>query len=262
MATSSQSQVARRINGERLVVLGWPCAILMQVAHPLIAAGVVEHSGFRSSTLAPVQRLHATVRAMLGLTFGTPGEQAAVVAHIRGIHDRVHGSLRGAVGPFPPGTPYTAHDPALLLWVHATLIDTSVRLFEAAVGPLTPSGRDQYCEESAPVAVALGARADAVPTTWQAMRRYVDDMIASEVLAIGPDARAVSAALLGSPVVRLTGPLAWAHRQLTLGLLPARLRQSYRFSWEPLDERRFSQLLSSLRRLRPWTPDVAARWRR
>ncbi len=256
------ASVARRINGERLVVLGWPRAILMQVAHPLIAAGVAEHSGFRSTALAPVQRLHATVTAMLGLTFGTRAEQDRVVAHIRGIHDRVHGTLREHVGPCRAGTPYSAHDPALLLWVHATLIDTSVLLFEAAVGPLTTAQRHQYCAESAPVAIALGAAPGSVPRTWDDMQEYVANTLASGALAVGSDARTIAHALLASPIVRLSGPFAWAHRQLTLGLLPASLREAYGFSWGPNDQRRLGALLATSRRVRRWTPDLAARWRR
>ena len=62
--------MARRINGERVVVLGWTRAILLQIAHPLIAAGVHEHSRFRESPWAAAERLHSTIRAMLALTFG------------------------------------------------------------------------------------------------------------------------------------------------------------------------------------------------
>src|SRR6476660_3587489 len=78
--------ITNRINGERVVLLGWPRAILMQVAHPLIAAGVLDHSTFRESAVAPIRRLHATVQAMLGLTVGDPAERAEVIAAICSIH--------------------------------------------------------------------------------------------------------------------------------------------------------------------------------
>jgi uncharacterized protein (DUF2236 family) len=119
-----QLQVARRINGERLVVLGWSRAILLQLAHPLIAAGVFDHSGFRSSPLAAIQRLHHTTQAMLAISFGDDRRRGAAIEGIRRIHTRVNGTLPDTVGPFPAGTPYSAEDPALLLWVHATLIES------------------------------------------------------------------------------------------------------------------------------------------
>src|SRR4051812_36266816 len=165
--------ITDRINGERVVLLGWPCAILMQVAHPLIAAGVVDHSTFRESTVAPIRRLHSTVKAMLGLTFGDPAERAAVIAAIRSIHTRVNGTLRTDVGRYAAGTRYSAEDPALLLWVHATLVDTTVRLFELTAGKLAEQERDEYCRDSAGVAVDLGADTKAVPRDWSAMQAYV-----------------------------------------------------------------------------------------
>ena len=146
------------IAGERLALLAWPRAILLQLAHPLVAAGVAQHSGFRSSPFAPFARLHATVGAMRQLTFGTDDEAAAVVRRILGVHDRVNGTLRERTGPHESGQRYSAHDPALLLWVHATLLDSHVRILEEILRPFTTQELDSYCREAAPFAVMLGAR--------------------------------------------------------------------------------------------------------
>ena len=121
-AEAARLQLAFRVNGERLVILGWTRAILLQVGHPLIAAGVFEHSGFRTSPLAAMQRLHHTTQAMLAITFGDEHQHRAAIEGIRRIHTRVNGRLREAVGPFPAGSAFSAEDPALLLWVHASLI--------------------------------------------------------------------------------------------------------------------------------------------
>src|SRR3954469_6146298 len=107
--------ITDRVNGERVVLLGWPCAILMQVSHPLIAAGVLDHSTFRDSAVEPIRRLHGTVQAMLGLSFGNAAERAEVIETIRSIHTRVNGALRTGVGRYAAGTRYSAEDPALLL---------------------------------------------------------------------------------------------------------------------------------------------------
>jgi uncharacterized protein (DUF2236 family) len=65
------SAITHRINAERLLLLAWTRAILLQLAHPLIAAAVTDHSTFRGSTGAALSRLHHTVHAMLAISFGT-----------------------------------------------------------------------------------------------------------------------------------------------------------------------------------------------
>src|SRR5690606_11371838 len=109
------------INAERLMLLAWARAILLQLAHPLIAAGVYEHSAFRSGPLTAAGRLYHTVKAMLALTFGDAAAQRTTIDNILSIHRRVRGTIPEAAGRFPAGTPYSAEDPDLVLWVHATL---------------------------------------------------------------------------------------------------------------------------------------------
>lgn len=255
------TRLSRRINGERLILLGWSRAILMQMAHPLIAAGVIEHSSFRASPAAAVRRLRATVRAMLRLLFGDDETHARTVQAILAIHRRVRGTLTHAVGPFPAGTPYSAEDPALVLWVHATLIESTVLAFEAIVRPLSPDERDVYCDESATVARELGARPDDIPRTWADLSRYMDGVHASDVLTVGDDAREIARALLSGPLARYTGPVAWANRLLTTNWLPPRLRDAYALSWDHVQERRAARLLGLCRRVRRSLPGIVARWR-
>jgi uncharacterized protein (DUF2236 family) len=252
--------VAHRINGERLVLLGWSRAILLQMAHPLIAAGVVDHSSFRASPLTAARRLKETIRAMLGLTFGDDDAHARVVGRILAIHRRVNGRLRERVGSFPEGTPYSAEDPELVLWVHATVIESTVLAYEALVGPLSATDRDTYCDEAAPVAVELGARADEVPRTWDALLRHLGSVSSSGVLAVGADARVVAGALLYGTLSPVTKPLAWGNRLITVGWLPPPIRAAYGLAWDPADERWLARVLGAIRRLRRITPAFAARW--
>lgn len=252
--------VTDRINGERLVVLGWPRAILMQLAHPLVAAGVCHHSGVRANAAAPIYRLHATVTAMLGIAFGTAEERRAVLAHIRAIHTRVNGSLGETVGPFPCGTRYSAEDPDLLLWVHATLMDTSLLYYEQLVGRLTDAERDEYCREGARVAVELGARESAVPADWRGMSTYVQHMLQSSSLTVGTDAKVVANTLMAGGAMRVVWPVSSVVRRLTIGTLPGGLRAQYGFAWGDTDEARLPSLMNRTRQLRRWAPDIAARW--
>ena len=242
--------VSRRINAERLVILGWVRAILLQLAHPLIAAGVAEHSTFRDSTSAAIGRLHQTVGAMLALTFGDEAARETALEAIRSIHRRVHGTLPAACGPFPAGTPYSAEDPALLLWVHATLIDSIVRVYDRLVMPLTDADRDVYCAEAAGVAVALGADSGNVPRSWRALQTYLDAQYASGAIEPGTQARELAAALLITPVLRLAGA----------GLLSDHLRRKYGFTWSPRRERAFRAALAALRMARRMTPRRVAWW--
>ena len=96
--------VSQRVNAERVMLLAWPRAILLQVAHPLVAAGVADHSSFADGGFAAVHRLWQTVQAMLALTFGDRVEQQEAIDGILAIHRRVNGTLSETVGPFPSGT--------------------------------------------------------------------------------------------------------------------------------------------------------------
>jgi uncharacterized protein (DUF2236 family) len=248
------------IAGERLAVLAWPRAILLQLAHPLVAAGVARHSGFRASTLAPFTRLHATIGAMRELVFGSDDAAAATVRRIMGVHDRVNGTLAQGAGPHAAGARYSAHDPALLLWVHATLLDSHVRLLEPILRPFTPEERDRYCLEAGPFAVMLGASAADVPRTWQQVQDYMAAEIASGRVTIGADARAVAPAILRPPLGRLIWPLRPAGELLTVGSLPPAIRESYGFAWNDARQRRYERAIATLRALRASAPDLLARW--
>jgi uncharacterized protein (DUF2236 family) len=257
------SDVSRRINAERLLLVAWFRAILLQFAHPLIASGIAGHSTFRGSGTAALARLHQTVDAMLALTFGTDAERDAAVDAIRAIHRRVHGTLAEACGPFAAGTRYSAEDPALLTWVHATLIESIVLVYERLIAPLTMAERDRYCEDAADLAVVLGASDRDVPRSWSAIRAYIESRYASGEIVVGPQASMLAAALLSpvrQPVVRhiVTRTLSL----LAAGLLPYHVRRQYRLSWSRHRARRFMRLTTALRVIRCVLPPRVTHWKR
>jgi len=252
--------VAQRWNAERLVLLAWTRAILLQLAHPLIAAGVYEHSSFRATPWAAASRLHSTVRSMLALSFGSDVAREQALQGIRTIHTRVHGRLSEPVGAFPAGTPYSAEDPSLVLWVHLTLIESIPLAYSLFVGPVTDRERDAYCAESAWVATALGARPADVPITWEHASAQLSQMYASGTLCVGPQARTLAAAVLAPGFGRLVPPLASWNRVVTEGLLPPSIREQYGLPWDATEERRFERVVGRVRRLRRALPDVVALW--
>jgi len=254
--------ISHRINAERIVLLGWGRAILLQLSHPLIAAGVYEHSGFRSTTWAAVTRLYHTVHAMLALTFGSEAEREKTLDGIRQIHQRVHGELKTATRRFPEGTPYSAEDPDLVLWVHATLLESVPMAYERFVGPLTIAERDAYCDEAAPLAIALKARSEEVPRTWAEARAYLDRMYGSGTLEVTEQAQTLSRAVLSPPAAAawVARPATWTNRIVTLGLLPPQIRRQYRFDWTRVNQRTFNALVPALRSMRRVMPRAVTEW--
>ena len=253
--------VSVRVNGERLIVLGWSRAILMQFAHPLIAAGVHGHSGFRASPIAAVRRLRHTIGAMLALTFGDAQRRAQAIDGILTIHRRVNGTLPEAVGRYPAGTHYSAEDPELVRWVHLTLLESVLEVYGRFVAPLTPQECDEYCREALWVPIALGAREDDLPRSWADVMTALDAEYRSGRIVVSPVARTLSRALLYPRGSALVGPTMWANRVLTIGLLPPHLREGYGFTWSPGRERALALLTGALRFMRRMVPGTVALWR-
>jgi uncharacterized protein (DUF2236 family) len=221
---------------------------------------VAAHSEFRDSRLAPYSRLHATVSAMRALAFGTDQQAEAALAGILRIHDRVHGALETQVGRHAAGARYSAHDPALLLWVHATLIDSGARLHDQVVRPLSSAERDEYCRDSAAITVALGAVAEDVPRDWASLQRYIEQEIASGRVAVGEQARALGRDVLRPPLGWTMWPLQRAAELVTIGSLPDAIRDQYGFDWSAARSRRRDRTIAALRRARSVTPGALARW--
>jgi uncharacterized protein (DUF2236 family) len=197
---------------------------------------------------------------MLALTFGDDDRQARALAGIRAIHRRVNGRLRETVGPFAKDTPYSAEDPALLLWVHATLLESVPMAYQAVIGPLTPADLDAYCDEAAPIAIALGARPEDVPRTRAALVAYLDRMHASGALTVGTDARMLAKEVVSSRLAALAWPLGWTNRQVTIGWLPPSIRAQYGFAWDARHARRCRRALRVLRGVRRILPRRIAQW--
>jgi uncharacterized protein (DUF2236 family) len=255
-----QPGVSWRVNAERLALLGWSRAILLQLAHPLVAAGVHDHSSFRAGLVSTAARLHHTIRAMLALTFGTAAQRDAALAGICAIHRRVHGTLHERVGCFPAGTPYSAEDPQLLIWVHATLLESVLTVHDRLVTPLSIDERDTYCREASPIVRALGVRETNPPLTWGELKTYLDQMYSSGAIAVGTAARGLADAVLHPPFSALIWPASYVNRLFTVGLLPVLIREQYGFSWNAANEHALRRWTIALRGMRRMTPDLVAQW--
>jgi len=260
MTRSGPGSLSWTINREIIVIAGWGRAILLQLAHPLVAAGIDAHSSFRGSLTSSVRRLWSTIGAMLSLTFGDDEEAIAVAARINVIHDRVSGHLDAPAGVFPAGERYSAHQAELLRWVHATLLDSIPRTYELLIGPLTLAQRDRYCMEAAVMEPLLDIPAGLLPRNTTDLDTYMADILGSGRIAITPRGRALAHAVLFPPRWRLLWPAFRPAQLITIGLLPVAVRDAYGFEWTAREARALSRWTTALKWLRRMTPAFFREW--
>jgi uncharacterized protein (DUF2236 family) len=225
--------ISWKINRSWFVLAGWGPAILLQLAHPLVAAGVGQHSQFRGSLRNGLRRFWATVTAMRAITFGTDDEMVDAVARIAAVHDRVRGQLSSAVGVHQAGARYSAHDADLQRWVHTTLLYAIPSTYARVVGPLTDDDRDRYCAEATIMEPLMGLPDGSLPRTWSDVQQSVAAMVDGPTLAISDESRALAHAVLYPPHWWLLFPLFRPVQLLTIALLPPPLREKYGLPWTP-----------------------------
>lgn len=246
--------IARRVDRELFVLLGGTAALLMQVAHPLVAAGVERHSEFSRD---PIGRLRRTLNTTLAVVFAEPAEARAALRRI----DRRHGPVRGTAAD---GRGYDARDPGLLLWVQTTLVLTSLRLYEAVAGPLPARERDAYWAETKPVAELLGIPLDRQPATLADLEAYERAMLAGEVR---PDETSMRVARrVRRPFGWIPEAFHWPSDALAAALVPAPLRASLGLRYRWRERIFFAVVIATVRLMRIALPDAitvvpqARRW--
>ena len=238
------TSVSWRINREALILAGGSCALLMQLAHPAVAAGVADHSDFRSDPLA---RLRRTLRATYAVVFGSTRRAERSIGRMNAIHAAVRGTVPET------GAAYRALDPSLLLWVHATLVDTALRVYERFVAPLSAVEAQAYHAEARLIAVRLGVPHETMPATLDELRAEMDRLIRSGEVAVTPTARALAQAVLYP--TRFPPRPAWDLAHLvSLSVLRPEIRRGYGISWPAGRERGVEILASASRRLLPLVP--------
>lgn len=232
-----------RIDRELVVLAGGSCALLMQAAHPVVAAGVVDHSTYATD---PFGRLFRTLGSSFDVVFGSRSTADAAIARVNGIHRAVRGTL-------PDGRPYRASDPQALLWVHATLVDTALRVYGRFVGPLSTADEQAYHEECGRVAQLLGVPERVLPATIGELRAWMAERIADGSVRVTPDARRIARTVLRP--IRAVPPIAWrAMHLVSLSTLPSELRRQYGIGWSAARERGVERIASLSRRSLPLLP--------
>lgn len=209
---------------EAMLLLGaGPRALLLQIAHPAVAVGVAEHSDFRAD---PWRRLDGTLRSYLRIVYGSAAAARGEIRRLNAMHRPIRG-----IG-------YDARDPELSLWVHATLIDSTLAANERWLGPLPDGVAEAFYRESLVLGRAFGIPDALLPADLDAFRAYVDGMVApGGPVQVGATARELAGAILHPPLPGVLGtlPVPSALHDWTLwpalGLLPPSVRESYGFRW-------------------------------
>ncbi len=272
---------AWRLNREASLLLGaGPRALLLQIAHPLVAEGVDQHSDFRSD---PWARLSGTLRSYLRIVYGTGPAARAEIRRLNALHGAVTGPVRDPASAARFGATYRARDADLSLWVHATLVDSTLAAVDAWLEPLSADRRSRFYAETIAIGRLFGVPADRLPPDIDAFDAYMAAMLAPDgpvhpsatarelaAVILHPDLAPLAehgaiAARLGrsAPAVasllrRVPGVAVDWLLVPSIGLLPDATRAEYGLAWgrrERMIERYLVTAWGA------WRPLVPPRWR-
>lgn len=238
------------INREVINILAGGRALLLQTAHPYVAHGVDQHS---NTTVDPHGRFKRTYQNIAAVVFGSLDEAASASRRVHALHDTITGKITENVGRYHEGDVYKANVESALLWVHATLWESAVYVYERTIRPLSLAEKDQFYEEGKLFAYMFGISDETLPPDWTHFMEYCERMWASDELAVGRPAKEIAGWALVPPVPALT-PAMWLYKIVTAGLLPPRFREEYGFRWGFMDKAIFKTFMGTVRVAYPLTP--------
>lgn len=245
------SSTAWRIARESVVFLGAGRAALLQLAHPYVAHAIAQHS---ATMRDPIGRFNRTFQALYGMIFGDLDTAIAAARRVRAVHDRIHGPIDEDVGRFPRGHRYHANDASALLWVHATLVETSLLAFEMGLGPLSIDDKSAYYGEVKRMGALFGISSDVMPATWSDFDAYCARTVASDDIAVGQPAREIASFLFSPSSVAMRPAMRW-YRVLTTGMLPPKVREGYGFPFGRAEQALYAASVAAIRRAWPLIPE-------
>lgn len=237
------------VHREMVLLLAGGRALLMQLAHPKVAAGVAAHSRFQED---PLGRLYRTMSRMWSIVFDEESQAREALRQVEMVHKRVRGNVPSDEAAHG-GAAYNAADQELLLWVHATLIDSAMVAYNLFVEPLKPADRSDYYNDSKKLAALFGIQENNIPSSVAAFDNYMTQIVVSGEIVPGPAAKTLAADVLypGPWILRPAGPI---FRLVTAGLLPDKLREGYGLAWNGRREKRLRLAAKAIRSLLPATP--------
>ena len=232
---------------EAMLLLGiGPRALLLQLADPGVAAGVDEHSDFRAD---PWRRLDGTLRSYERIVYGSTSAARGEIRRLNALHREIRGAG------------YSARDPVLALWVHATLIDSTIVGNDAWLGPLPRARAARFYKETVPIARAFGVPDRMIPADIDAFDAYVAERLApGGGVAVSDTARELAHTVLNPPLPGVLARLPLDPRAYgwtlwpAIGLLPASVREDYGLRWGLREQFVARWLLAGWRAWNPLLP--------
>jgi len=236
-----------QIGRESVLLLGGLRALVLQLAHPAVAEGVNQSSTFRND---PMGRARRTFTSTYEVIFGDLNTAIRSGTRTHAIHHRVRGEYPATTTPRFAGQSYRANDPALLMWVWATLVATSLLTYETFLRPLTLTEKAQYYAESHLSAVVSGVPPTMLPPTLTDFYTYYQAMLEGPELLTSTTTGELAKALFKTPYLRFLQ----LDEIVAAGLLPPRFHAVCGLAWEAPQQQRFRQAVAVVRLIQRLTP--------
>ncbi len=243
------SSMTWRMNREAILFLAAGRALLLQLAHPWVAAAVAEHS---KALTDPIARFRRTFKVVFKMVFGTVDQAFAAARSLHRRHESITGVLAETVGPFKAGSVYCANNISALRWVYATLSDSALVAHDLVVGSLDPAERGRLYSESQIFAGMFGIPGNLLPANSIGLNLYMQAMYESDILTVSGAARHVAAQIYSPSRVWLRIPRAYIG--LTAGMLPERLRREFGFDYGDAERCSGERAIALMRRVYPVLP--------
>jgi uncharacterized protein (DUF2236 family) len=238
-----------QIDREAVIFLGAGRALLLQLAHPWVAAAIAQHS----RTFAdPIGRFHRTFELVFTMVFGSLDQALGAARRLHRRHVMIAGLLPEAIGPFDKGSPYRANEVSALRWVHATLVETALMAHDLILPALTVDERERYWAESRLFGALFGLLPADLPVDWASFTAYNEAMVQSDILSVSSAARDVAGQIFSGGSMWLRPPR-W-YRALSLQMLPERLRLGFGFPFDDQERKAADRALAWMRRVYPTLP--------
>lgn len=243
------ASVSWKINRESALFLAATRAALLQLAHPWVAAAIAQHS---KTFHDPVARFHQTFRIMFTMSFGSVDQAFAAARQLHRRHQSIRGTLPENASRFVIAASYEANTIGALLWVYATLIDSSLRAYELVLPSLTQAERERYYAESRQAAGLFGIPSECLPPDWAGFQTYINSTLQSDMIDVTAATRQMAHRLQDGAGLAMKPPF-W-YRSLTSELLPPRLRNDFQFSFGERERRSAHRAVDWIRRIYPHLP--------
>lgn len=127
--------------------VGGTAAVILELAEPSVRAGVWEFSSFRKN---PLKRLQRTGLAAMITVYGARSIAEPMIARVVQMHASIQGTTAA-------GVKYSANDPRLLTWVHATAAFGFAEAYNQYAESLSVAEFDRFYAEGMPSAERYGA---------------------------------------------------------------------------------------------------------